>query len=91
MRNRQHRQLGIDRQCRTAAGEFADGAVGNACAFGENQHPDVVLEQLIAFLGDMLECCFRVVPVDGDRTEHGHGPAKERHVKQFALEHLAQW
>ncbi|MNH27129.1 hypothetical protein D3C79_872250 [compost metagenome] len=90
MRNRQHRQLGVDRQGAATARELSDGAERNARAFGEDQHPDIVLEQLITFLSHMLECCFRVVAIDGDRSQHGHGPTEERHIEQLTFEHLAQ-
>ncbi|MNI54251.1 hypothetical protein D3C73_1091390 [compost metagenome] len=90
MRDRQHRKRCIDRQCRAATGELADAAVGNPGALGEYQHPDAILQQFIALLRHMLERGLGVVAIDGDRSQHGHGPAEKRYVQQRALEHLAQ-
>ena len=88
--NGQDGQVGVDGQGGAASGEFADLAEGDAGAFGEDQDPDAVLEQFIAFFGDVLEGGLGVVAVDGDRAQHGHGPAEEGHEQQFALEDLAQ-
>ncbi|KPY65061.1 hypothetical protein ALO94_201060 [Pseudomonas syringae pv. spinaceae] len=91
MSNRQNRKDGVYRKCRAATRELADLAVRHTRAFREDQHPDAVLEQFVALLGDFPECSLRVVTVDGDGAQHGHRPAEEGHVQQLTLEDLAQW
>ncbi|MCY1176458.1 hypothetical protein D9M73_167310 [compost metagenome] len=90
MSDRQYRQASVYRQSGTAAREFADLAKRHAGAFRKDQYPDVLFKQLVALAGDLLQGGLGVVAIDGDRPQHGHGPAEERHVQQFTLEHLAQ-
>src|SRR5690606_15483915 len=86
----QNRQAGIYRQSRATARELADLPWGNARAFGEHQHPGALLEAFVALLGQLLERRLGVAAVDGDGLEQRHAPAEERHVQQFALDHLAE-
>ncbi|MNN30482.1 hypothetical protein D3C81_1441320 [compost metagenome] len=90
MRDGQHRQVGIHRERRTSTGELGRFAQWCSSAFGENQHPGVLLQALVALLGHLLKGNLGGAAVDGDRLEERQCPAEERYTQQLALEYLAE-
>ena len=89
VRDRHDRRARGDRKARAAGLVLALLAHRRARAFREHDDPRAFGHTRLALARNGRERVFAFLAVDMNHLQHAQRPAEERHVQQFALEHVA--